>query len=376
MSDKNELVVIVEEQGLEITQSEHILNNFTEFFKRAKEWELEARSLTVSDVSEVDKMTKAREVRLSLRDIRLEAEKTRKSLKEKALREGKAIDGVANVIKALIEPLEEHLEAQEKFAENIKKQEEERKQRERTELVSSLGGDPYMYNIKDMSDEIFGKLVENLKKQKEDKEKEEKEAEERRIENEKKHVLWEKRRFEMAPYKDFFSPDTAITVDTDENTFRAIMVKLVKNKLDYDNEQKEIKKENERLNKEKEEKAKQDEEERKKRDGEQKKKDEEHEIELEKERIEKKRLADELKKKDDEEFERKMKEEKEKQAKEEEDRQKKLAPEKEKLFAWSEQIKSIEVPDGLSKAGLQIVKEAEEALLKISQDIKLKIKNL
>ena len=317
--EKNELVVVVEESGLEITQSEHILNNFTEFFKRAKQWEVEARSLTVSDVSEVDKMAKAREVRLSLREIRVEAEKTRKSLKEKALREGKAIDGVANVIKALIEPLEEHLEAQEKFAENIKKQEEERKLRERTELVSSLGGDPYMYNIKDMGDEIFDKLVENLKKQKADKEEEARLAEEKRL----KEI--EEKRLE------------------DER----------------------IRKENEELKKQKEEddkKRKIEEEERKKKE--------------EKDKKEKKELEDKLKAKEEEERKQKEAEEKKKKEEEELERQKKLAPEKEKLFAWSEQIKSIEVPDGLSKAGLQIVKEAEEALLKISQDIKLKIKNL
>lgn len=317
--EKNELVVVVEESGLEITQSEHILNNFTEFFKRAKQWEVEARSLTVSDVSEVEKMTKAREVRLSLRDIRLEAEKTRKSLKEKALREGKAIDGVANVIKALIEPLEEHLEAQEKFAENIKKQEEDRKQRERIDLVSSLGGDPYMYNVKDMSDEIFAKLADNLKKQKEDREEEARLAEEKRL-------------------------------------------KEIEDKKIEDER---IRKENEDLKKQKEEddkKRKIEEEERKKKE--------------EKEKKEKKELEDKLKAKEDEEKRLAMEEKKKKNAEEELERQKKLAPEKDKLFAWSEQIKSIEVPDGLSKAGLQIVKEAEEALLKISQDIKLKIKNL
>jgi hypothetical protein len=38
-------------------------------------------------------------------------------LKEQALREGKAVDGIANVLKALIVPLEEHLDKQERFVE-------------------------------------------------------------------------------------------------------------------------------------------------------------------------------------------------------------------------------------------------------------------
>ena len=48
--------------------------------------------------------------------------KVRKELKEESLRKGKAIDGVANIIKFLIEPVEKYLEDQEKFIEKLEQQ--------------------------------------------------------------------------------------------------------------------------------------------------------------------------------------------------------------------------------------------------------------
>ncbi len=53
--------------------------------------------------------------RLHLPEKRLAIERTRKELKEQSLREGKAIDGIANVLQALIIPIEEYLGQQENF---------------------------------------------------------------------------------------------------------------------------------------------------------------------------------------------------------------------------------------------------------------------
>lgn len=48
----------------------------------------------------------------------------------------------------------------------------------------------------------------------------------------------------------------------------------------------------------------------------------------------------------------------------------KLAPERDKLNEYAERLKSIEAPDGLSKAGMEIIKKAENKLLELSQEIK------
>ena len=60
-------------------------------------------------------MKLARVGRLFLMKKRTAIETVRKELKEQALREGKAIDGIANVLKALIIPIEEYLKKQEDF---------------------------------------------------------------------------------------------------------------------------------------------------------------------------------------------------------------------------------------------------------------------
>jgi hypothetical protein len=113
----NDLELIVKESGLEQTKAEVIFSKFKNFFELAGEWEKKARQIVVTSEDQEFEIEQARAGRLLLRKKRIEIENARKELKEQALREGKAIDGIANVLKALIVPIEEHLERQEKFAE-------------------------------------------------------------------------------------------------------------------------------------------------------------------------------------------------------------------------------------------------------------------
>lgn len=324
---ENQLVKIVEQTGLEKTKSEVILDSFTGFFKQAKEWESKAKGLVVTDEKQTDLMKQAREGRLALKEIRVNAEKARKELKEQSLREGKAIDGIANVIKALVVPIEEHLEKQEKFAEII---EEERKEKTNQERVAKLtpyvGEEVGMYNLKEMSPEAFEKLLDTHRKAFEAQKKAEEEVEKERIEKEKAER----------------------------------------------EEQERIRKENETLKKEAEARERKEAEERKKREAEMKKIEEQRKKEAE----EKAKLEAELQKKKEEEERARQQAEEEARKKEETERQAKLAPEKDKLTAYAERIKTIEAPQDLSKAGMAIIKEAESKLLALSQEIKEKIKDL
>jgi colicin import membrane protein len=111
----NELARLVDESGLETTKAKVLLDKFSNYFDIAAEWETKAKSIVVKDESQTADMEMARVGRLFLRDKRIAVEKTRKELKEQSLREGKAIDGIANVLKAVIVPIEEYLEKQEKF---------------------------------------------------------------------------------------------------------------------------------------------------------------------------------------------------------------------------------------------------------------------
>ena len=124
---ENKLSVIVKESGLEKSKAQVLLDNFSAYFEIAGEWEKRAKALVVTDASQEADMKMARVGRLFLRQKRIAIEHTRKELKEQSLREGKAIDGIANVLKALIIPIEEHLEKQERYIEIKATEEAERK---------------------------------------------------------------------------------------------------------------------------------------------------------------------------------------------------------------------------------------------------------
>jgi len=113
-------------------------DKFQPFFEQAEKWMDAASTLVVTDASQVNEMKMAREARLALKDIRVNVEKTRKALKEDSLRKSQAIDAIAGTLKGLIEPIENHLEQQEKFVEI---QEQRRKQLLKEERIALLA--PY-----------------------------------------------------------------------------------------------------------------------------------------------------------------------------------------------------------------------------------------
>jgi len=113
----NQLEVIIKESNLEPTKARYILDNFQHYFELASEWEKKAKTIIVTNEKQTTEMEMARVGRLFLRAKRIDVENARKKLKEQCLREGKAIDGISNVLKAVIVPIEEYLEKQERFVE-------------------------------------------------------------------------------------------------------------------------------------------------------------------------------------------------------------------------------------------------------------------
>ncbi len=187
---ENPLQTIVKESGLEKTKAQVLLDNFSDYFKIAAEWEKKASSIVVTDVDQKPEMAMARVGRLFLRDKRIHIERTRKGLKEQSLRESKAIDGIANVLKALIIPLEEHLEKQEKFIEIKQAEEEERK---RIEEEAKIEAERI---AKEKAEEAERKRIreENIQLQKEAEERERKMIEERETAEKAKKEAEEKQR--------------------------------------------------------------------------------------------------------------------------------------------------------------------------------------
>jgi len=178
--EENKLAVIVKESGLAPAKAKQILTQFQDYFNIAAEWETKAKSLVVTKESQTAEMAMARTGRLFLREKRLAIETARKELKEQALREGKAIDGIANVLKALIVPIEEYLEHQEKFVEI---QEAKRTEAKRLEIEARMAEEERIAAEKAAAEQKRIRL-ENEKLKKEAAEREKKMAAERKKQEE------------------------------------------------------------------------------------------------------------------------------------------------------------------------------------------------
>lgn len=222
MTDTNDLAVVVSEQGLEKPKAELLLSSFAPFFAEAKELVTVGRALEVTDVNDDEGMKKAREIRRKLQDIRTKGvEVTRKELKEQSLRESRAIDGMANVIKAIIVPVEKHLMAQEKFKELQEEKILLERYQKRIDLLGKYVDDVTLYKIKEMSDEAFEKLLGDAKLAHEAKLEAERKAEAERVEAQKKEKVYRDRLMELAPIAKF--QPRPISLDTDEREYEEIL---------------------------------------------------------------------------------------------------------------------------------------------------------
>ena len=309
MNEQNELVQVIKSSGLEVSKTESLMKSFAGYFSEAKDIASNSKKIIVTDETQVEEMKKAREYRLKLKDIRVNAEKTKIELKKQSLREGNAIQGVFNIIKALIIPVEEYLEKQEKFAEVQEQLRVEKRLADRTEKLSKYVPDVSLYSIKDMDDEVFNNLLSGCKLSFEKAKEEEAKAEAKRIADEKAEV----------------------------------------------ERQEKIRLENEKLKKEAEVKEKDLEVERQK-----------QAEELRKEREAKEKAEDKLKAEKAEtlrkETEKKAIEELREKEAEEVERKKLLAPDKEKLLSFATELSLIKAPAVKSREADQVMAKATKQI--------------
>lgn len=182
----NQLITLINENGLDKTKSQVLLDNFSGYFELASDWERKANALVITSVEQTAEMKMAREGRLFLKQKRIAVESTRKQLKEASLREGQTIDAIAKILKNLIEPIEKDLEEKEKYAERIEQQRIETLRDSRTlELEPLSEFVPYGIDFGTMKDEDYTKLLSGAKLQQQAKEEAERKAEQERIAKEK-----------------------------------------------------------------------------------------------------------------------------------------------------------------------------------------------
>lgn len=163
---KNELVNVIDSSGLEVKTKEIIKQKFAHFFEQVKEWKEKAKDLIVTDESQTREMNMAREARLAMKEIRVAAEKVKKSLKEDSLRYGTAVQDVYNLIKGMVQPIERHLEEQEKFIEiRDTKRRIELAEKRIKELEPYSEFVPYRDDLGRLSEEDFQKIITGAKLQ-------------------------------------------------------------------------------------------------------------------------------------------------------------------------------------------------------------------
>lgn len=156
---KNKLDRIIQEQHIEPVDAQALIAAFQPLFESAQKVLDETRSIVVTDATEVTKIKASRVGRLKLREIRCEMNSVKNKMKERALREGNAVQGIFNLGKLMIEPEEERLEAQEKFAERKEAERKAALRESRMILLAPHGVDPSFYNLADMPEETFTQLL-------------------------------------------------------------------------------------------------------------------------------------------------------------------------------------------------------------------------
>ena len=181
MADQNDLQVLVAQSGLEQSKAQVVLSNFSDIFEIAALWEKRAAEIHVTSAEDVGAIKLAREGRLILKQKRVDVEKTRKTLKEDSLREGRLIDGIAKVLSSLIEPIEKDLEEKEKFVEIQQEKQEQALRNERGPQIQAYGVDPTMYDLGRMPQQQFEALMMGFKAKKDQDDATAKKAEEDRI---------------------------------------------------------------------------------------------------------------------------------------------------------------------------------------------------
>jgi hypothetical protein len=133
-------------------------------YSQAQSMCAQANEIQVSDEQDTNGMKLARESRLALRKLRVDAVNKCKDLKADAIATGKAIDETRRMVEDLFKPTEEHLMLQETFAERAQKDRAEARHREREQLIFAAGGNPLDHRgFADMADSVFGALIEGIK---------------------------------------------------------------------------------------------------------------------------------------------------------------------------------------------------------------------
>ncbi|CAN5355612.1 hypothetical protein BH10ACI2_BH10ACI2_00330 [soil metagenome] len=177
---------LIKKTGIDAHRTALVLSNFRDAYALAGKWKAKAEAIFVTDEMQTDLIKEAKDLHRIVRDERINVEKRRRELKEPSLREGQLIDGVANVYKELLEPVETHLFNQAKFVENLERERKAKLAEERGSKLALFEIDPAMFPLLgEMSNDAFEITYSGVREQYHSRKEAEKAAERARVERER-----------------------------------------------------------------------------------------------------------------------------------------------------------------------------------------------
>lgn len=159
-AQSEKLLAILKQEDASEDQAKQLIEAFGAPFLEVGEILTTYKDIEVTDVNQKDLMKEAGEKRKALKNVRVGIEKMRKELKADALKTGRIIDAVAKVAKEAIEPAEEYLLLQENYAKILEQNRIAAIKEEREGELAPFVDDVSIYNLVEMSQDEFQKLVE------------------------------------------------------------------------------------------------------------------------------------------------------------------------------------------------------------------------
>jgi len=353
---KPDALAIIDDLGLADATAANIKAEFQKFIDAIDEKAEDAKAIVVTEASDIDGMSAAREARLELRTIRIKAENTRKVLKADSLQYGKAVQAIYNKIESLIKPIEEHLTNQEKFAEVQEAKEKAERLESRLNVIKVKGYQEFVMvgtDLENMEDEDWLKFqgnLDTLKKARRQSEqeliaKEKAEAAEKerlRLENVKLQKEKDEAEAKQKAAQEKAEKATRKAQRDKEKAQAEAQAKADAIKAEADDKARQVREANQAMLKA--EKAKTD---------------------IAEAELKAKEEADAKAKQDAQD-----KADAEQAAKEEQARIQAAAPDKEKLLKFAEQLSDVEVPELSSESGKEVGLEAKNRLTELAQAIR------
>lgn len=209
---QSELVVLKTPELSAVSESRaaKIRETFEPMVKMLNEFEEAYNELiTLCQDGVTDELARrAKRLRLDVAQVRINTEKLRKQEKEESLREGKAIDGVSNLLKWAVTEKENNLLEIEEFKQRQEAEAKRKLQQDRAELLHPYVETAYEMDLAGMTEDVFEIYLAGKKKEHEDRLEAERLAEEERIKQEEqaklKAKLQQDRSRETYPFAGYF----------------------------------------------------------------------------------------------------------------------------------------------------------------------------